>query len=254
MSSNTTTTRFGTLLFRLRSFTPVPVILFLLWRLAQNRAVPGPGGAAVDEALNWVGLVVAWAGQVLRFYTLGQVRDGTSGQDNVLISNALNHQGPYAHVRNPLYVGNLGITLGLLLIAHDVWVYAVGLGFFFGEYFFIIRAEEAFLREKHGAAYEEFLAKVPRWIPRLTAAYPGKLNTAFNWSRALKKEHNPFAAWAIGAIVLLYWEWSARAALSYAGSIVLVVALILVVFTFAIIKAYKRRWLFANRGAPGRAG
>ena len=56
------------------------------------------------------------------------------------------------------------ICLGLLLIAHDPWVYVIALAFFFGEYFFIIRAEEDFLRQKFGAAYEEFLQKVPRWM------------------------------------------------------------------------------------------
>src|SRR3954470_18209716 len=135
----------GQTLFRLRSFTPVPVIVGLAFLLARSRAAAGPGGPEADAALNWIGLAVALAGQALRFYTLGQVPEGTSGQGDVLEAVTLNTRGPYAYVRNPLYVGNLGICLGLLLIAHDPWVYAIGLLFFFGEYFFIIRAEESFL-------------------------------------------------------------------------------------------------------------
>jgi protein-S-isoprenylcysteine O-methyltransferase Ste14 len=234
----------GTVLFRLRSFTPVPVIAVLAWVLWRSRSVPGPGGAVVDGWLNVLGLAVALAGQALRFYTLGQVQEGTSGQGSVLEATSLNVRGPYAYVRNPLYVGNLGICAGLLLIAHDPIAYALGLGFFFFEYFFIIRAEESFLLRTHGAAYEAFLRQVPRWVPRLTPAYEGRLKDGFDWRRALKKEHNPFAAWASGALLLWCWEQAARGALdvpALAGAVALE-AMVLAVF--AVSKAYKRGWLF----------
>jgi protein-S-isoprenylcysteine O-methyltransferase Ste14 len=244
---STATTRLGTLLFKLRSFTPVPLIALLGWELWRTRAAPGPGGPTVDAMLDVAGILVALAGQTLRFYTLAQARDGTSGQDDVLEAKALNTRGPYAHVRNPLYLGNLGICLGLMLVANDAWVYVLGLAFFFGQYFFIIRAEEAFLRTQHGAAYEEFLARVPRWIPRLTPAYEGKLNARFDWSRGLKKEHNPFAAWASGVILLLGWEWYARETLTPRALALLAAMLAAVLAAFGLIKAYKRRWLFAGR-------
>ena len=236
----------GQTLFRLRSFTPVPVIVGLAFLLARSRGAAGPGGPEADAVLNWLGLAVALAGQALRFYTLGQVPEGTSGQGDVLEAVTLNTRGPYAYVRNPLYVGNLGICLGLLLIANDPWVYLGGLAFFFGEYFFIIRAEENFLRQKCGTAYEEFLAKVPRWVPRLTPAYEGKLRTRFDLGRAIKKEHNPFAAWALGALVLLAWENQARGTLTAQRAWLLGGLAAAVVVFFALSKAYKRRWLFAR--------
>ncbi|MDQ3264453.1 MAG: isoprenylcysteine carboxylmethyltransferase family protein [Myxococcota bacterium] len=245
--ASASSTRLGTVLFRLRSFTPVPVILLLAYQLWRSRGGPGPGGAELDSLLNWVGLAVALAGQGLRFYTLGQVPEGTSGQDNFLQARSLNTRGPYAHVRNPLYVGKLGIILGLLLIANDPWVSLLGLGFFFGQYFFIIRAEEAFLEGQHGEAYREFLAKVPRWVPRLTPAFPGRLRASFDYARGLKKGHNPFAAWALGALVLSYWELHARGALSPVRFNVLVGLAVTVVLAFGLIKAWKRRWLFASR-------
>lgn len=233
----------GNVLFRFRSFTPVPVLVGLAWLLWRSRGQPGPGGPTVDAALNALGVLVALAGQALRFYTLGQVPEGTSGQDNFLQAVTLNTRGPYAYVRNPLYVGNLGICLGLMLIAHDPWVYLVGLGFFFGEYFFIIRAEEAFLRSRFGADYDEYLQKVPRWIPRFTRAYPGSLRDDFDLRRALKKEHNPFAAWASGAVLLLGWELAARNDLTPGPLALLVATEAVVLASFAVIKAYKRGWL-----------
>lgn len=232
----------GQTLFRLRSFTPVPVIAALAFLLARSRGMPGPGGREVDAMLNVLGLAVALAGQALRFYTLGLVPEGTSGQGNVLEASTLNTRGPYAHVRNPLYLGNLGICLGLMLIAHDGWVYLGGLAFFFGEYFFIIRAEENFLRNKFGAVFDEFTKKVPRWIPRLSPAYAGHTDHGFDVPRAFKKEHNPFAAWASGGLLLLAWEWYARGALSHERFIVLAVLLAAVLVFFVAIKAWKHRW------------
>jgi len=240
----TGTTTLGTMLFRFRSFTPLPVIALVGWLLWRSRGTAGPGGPAVDAALNAVGLALAAAGQALRFYTLGLVREGTSGQGAVLQATHLNTRGPYARVRNPLYLGNLGICLGLLLVAHEPWAYLVGLGFFFGEYHFIIRAEERFLLELHGGAYRDFLARVPRWVPRLSPAYPGALNDRFDWRRGLKKEHNPFAAWASGAVLLLGWELSARGQLRPGRLAALVATELAVVVAFATIKAYKRGLLF----------
>lgn len=247
MTSSSKTLGLGQVLFKFRSFTPVPVILLLAWLLFRSRGTPGPGGPGVDAALDVLGFGVALAGQALRFYVLGQVPEGTSGQGNFLEATTLNTRGPYSYVRNPLYVGNLGICLGLLLIAHDPWVYLGGLAFFFGEYFFIIRAEENFLRQQFGAAFDDFVAKVPRWVPRLTPAYPGRLRQGFDVRRALKKEHNPFTAWASGALLLLGWEMHARGTLTPGVLNLLIAVEVCVLASFALIKAYKRGWILRGQ-------
>ena len=244
--ANSSSIGLGQVLFRFRSFTPVPVLVGLAWLLWRSRGVPGPGGEAVDAALNVLGVVVSFVGQALRFYTLGQVPEGTSGQGSALQATTLNTRGPYAYVRNPLYVGNLGICLGLLLVANDPWVYLGGLGFFFFEYFFIIRAEENFLRQQFGARFDEYCQKVRRWVPRLKPAYPGELRVGFDVRRAMKKEHNPFAAWGSGALVLIGWELAARNALSAGALAVLVSLEAMLLVGFAVIKAYKRGWLGAG--------
>ncbi len=247
MTSSTSTLSLGRALFRFRSFTPVPVIAALLWLLWRSRGAYGPGGALVDGVLDVAGVALALAGQALRFYTLGQVPEGTSGQGNALEAATLNTQGPYAHVRNPLYVGNLGICLGLMLVAHDVAVYVLGLLFFFGEYFFIIRAEEDFLRARFGDAFDAYCARVRRWVPRLRPAYEGKLRMGFDLWRALRKEHNPFAAWATGAIALIAWERWARGGWSDAWLVGLGALELAVVVSFVLIKGLKHGWF--RRGA-----
>ncbi|MFN0061837.1 MAG: methyltransferase family protein [Myxococcaceae bacterium] len=245
-SSNTSpwVLRTGQWLFRYRSVTPVPVLLALAWVVWRAQGAPGPGGLDWDNLLNGVGIGCAFLGQALRFWTLGQVPEGTSGQGAVLEANVLNRGGPYAHVRNPLYVGNFGIVLGLMLIAHQPWGYALGLGFFVGEYFFIVRAEENFLRQRFGAAFETFCREVPRWFPRLSPATREALRPGrFDAKRAIKKEHNPFAAWALGALALRAAEQASRGTLSPSSKVTYAALAIGVSALFLGVKAYKHRWL-----------
>lgn len=243
VSSSTLTV--GRTLFRLRSLTPVPVIALCGWLLWRSRGAPGPGGPSIDLLLDGVGLALALAGQALRFYVLGWVPEGTSGQNLSIQASTLNTTGPYAYVRNPLYVGNLLIVLGLCSVANDPWVTLVALVFFFGEYFFIIRAEEDFLRGKFGAAFDEFVATVPRWIPRLSPAKQGTLRSGgFDARRALKKEINPFSAWSLGALGLIAWEQWARGGLDSPVILVLSGLAGSVVGALLIIKAWKKGWLF----------
>jgi protein-S-isoprenylcysteine O-methyltransferase Ste14 len=223
----------------------VPVIVLCGWLLWRSRGVAGPGGPSVDLLLDVTGVLLAVAGQGLRFYVLGLVPEGTSGQNLSIQASTLNTTGPYAYVRNPLYVGNLLIVLGLCSIANDPWVTLIALGFFFGEYFFIIRAEEDFLRGKFGAAFEEFVARVPRWIPRLSPARQGELRPGgFDVRRAVKKEINPFSAWSLGALGLLAWELHARGGLESPVILVLSGLAGAIVGALLIIKAWKKGWLF----------
>ena len=74
--------------------------------------------------------------------------------------------GLYRYVRNPMYVGILAMNIG-----HFLWfgywnllIYTVVV--FVGFNLFVIYYEEPTLKRKFGAAYEDYLQRVPRWIPR----------------------------------------------------------------------------------------
>lgn len=74
--------------------------------------------------------------------------------------------GLYRYIRNPIYVGVVLILLGHFLWFGFWWllVYA-GLAFLL-THLFVILYEEPNLRKRFGAGYEDYLRKVPRWIPR----------------------------------------------------------------------------------------
>jgi protein-S-isoprenylcysteine O-methyltransferase Ste14 len=221
--------RFGEALFRWRSFTPVPLIAVAAVLVARNR-----GGAA--PAWIAAGVALCCAGQALRAWVLGQVEDGTSGQNERLIAKDLNTDGPYAHTRNPLYLGNLLITVGVCASAHSAVLLVVVAVLFAVQYRAIIAAEERFLRGKFGARFEAYCAAVPRFWPALRAAPSAR---RWSWRRALRKEHNPAVAWIALVLALLAWDALAAgrsaAAFIWAGAAVAA--------AWLGVKAWKHRWL-----------
>ena len=204
----------GAVFFRIRSFAPLPVIFVVVWQSWRAHVHPGPGGPEVDHALNFVGLGLCLLGALIRFVTIGFVPAGTSSQSRLLKSHALNTDGPYAVVRHPLYLGNLFITVGLLAIAHEPWAWTLGFGYFLLSHLFIIRAEEALLRRTFTTQYDEWAARVPGWVPKLSAL--GALKGSFNWRQAIQREVNPLVGWGMGATLLLMWESFARSELTSA--------------------------------------
>jgi len=75
--------------------------------------------------------------------------------------------GFYRYVRNPMYVGVLLILIGHFLWFKNVWLIVYAAVAFLIVHLFVTLYEEPTLKRKFGAGYEEYLKKVPRWIPRL---------------------------------------------------------------------------------------
>ena len=112
-------------------------------------------------------------------------------------------EGLYSRSRNPLYVGNLLIVMGLLVIHNNPWVYAIGLPFFLLAHHAIVRAEETYLRNRFGAEYEEYCRRVGRWLPRLRNHAASGRRLRFSWRRVVRQEHGSAYAWGVTALLLL---------------------------------------------------
>jgi protein-S-isoprenylcysteine O-methyltransferase Ste14 len=104
----------------------------------------------------------------LRAYAAGYVRKNAE----------LTRTGPYAYTRNPLYLGSMMIAFGFAVAAAS-WIILITLALLFAAiYLPTIRSEELYLRE-HFAVFDEYAAKVPRLLPRLTpAAFPANENAS----------------------------------------------------------------------------
>lgn len=123
------------------------------------------------------GVSLALAGEALRCWAVGY--SGATTRSDRVVAPALTTAGPYAFVRNPLYAGNFITALGFTLAfagglgSSGRTVLAVsGLGTMVAVYAAIVPLEEAYLRETFGTAFEEYAARVPRIVPRLTPASP----------------------------------------------------------------------------------
>jgi protein-S-isoprenylcysteine O-methyltransferase Ste14 len=106
--------------------------------------------------------------------------------------------GVFAWVRNPLYVGNLVIWMGFVLISGVYWFFPVALALFATEYTLIVRYEEGVLESIFGAEYLAFRDRTPRWLPRPPAA-PERGPHA--WPDAWRSELSTFVQYAALAVL-----------------------------------------------------
>jgi protein-S-isoprenylcysteine O-methyltransferase Ste14 len=135
-------------------------------------------------------LVLVVPGVWLRAYAAGYVRKNAE----------LTTTGPYGYTRNPLYLGSMMIAFGFA-VAGGRWSIGIALaGLFLAIYLPTIRSEEAFLRGKF-AGFDDYAARVPRLLPRWTAA--GGDGERGEFSRALYMHHREYnAVMGAGAIYL----------------------------------------------------
>jgi protein-S-isoprenylcysteine O-methyltransferase Ste14 len=77
--------------------------------------------------------------------------------------------GPYRYLRNPLFAGLVLTLAGTALAARSGWIAAVATIVAGALHAWVVRREEPRLLAHFGLAYEEYLRRVPRWLPRRPA-------------------------------------------------------------------------------------
>lgn len=165
------------------------------------RRIRIPAGFAFAAVYLWLACPTATsivAGAGVAAVGLG-VRAWASG--HVSKAEEITQSGPYAYTRNPLYLGSIIIGAGFALAALSPWIAIGMLAMFMAVYIPVIRWEEAWLRA-HLDGFDDYAARVPRLLPRVTAAgAPG----AFSRERYLKhREYNALlgAAAMLAALVI----------------------------------------------------
>jgi protein-S-isoprenylcysteine O-methyltransferase Ste14 len=246
-SAPTATVRLGRWLFRWRGLTPVPVVVLLLglggWELRHPTV-----SVEADRLVALLGLLSCLVGQALRGSVRGGVPLDTSNQGRELSAGSLNLAGAYRFTRNPLYLGNFLLITGLLLQLDSVAAFLIGFGFFFFEYHFVIRAEEAFLLSRFGDRYARFLAEVPRFWPRLRPVPAETASLRFDLGRVVRTEHNGAAAWIAGLLATWLLHAEARAPLpGLRPALPYLLALGLLGALYLTVKGWKRGWWWPRR-------
>ncbi len=133
------------------------------------------------------GVAVAAVGLAIRAIASGHVRK----------NEALTTSGPYAYVRNPLYLGSAVIATGFAIAARNLWIALLMLVIFVFLYLPVIRSEEEFLRARF-PEFEHYVQHVPRLFPRRTAWEESQ--GSFSW--ALYWKHREYNA-CLGAMLMI---------------------------------------------------
>lgn len=193
----------GRVLFNTRNaLFPVAIIVFAL----ASRPRLFLGSPRGDLALDALGLLVAFAGQALRVLVIGLDYIQRGGKNRQIYAEHLVTGGFFAHSRNPLYVGNMMVYLGLFLMLNSVAGYLVGVPFFLIAYLCITAAEEDYLARHFGAEYDAYRARVPRYWPRWKGLPATLRGMTFDWKRVIRKEYGSTFSWITTALALIYWE------------------------------------------------
>jgi len=117
-----------------------------------------------DAFARLFGIAFILLGQIFRAASRGY-KSENSGSGQSLIQS-----GPYAFVRNPMYLGILLIGSGVVLVLLNWWVAVVFLCIFIWRYVFLMLQEERKLTGMFAGAYQSYRKKVPRLLPSFPAA------------------------------------------------------------------------------------
>lgn len=195
----------GTFLFRYRNILG-PLVFLLALVLGQPRYPLG--SPELNVVFDLVGVVIAYTGLGLRILTIGYEYIERGGKHRQVYASKLVQGGVFAHCRNPLYVGNLLIALGLALVIHSALFYLLVLPFIAFTYVAIVAAEEAFLAQTFGEEYRDYCRRVHRWRPNWTGWDVSVRGMQFNWKRVVVKEYNTaFLLILAFALVKLWSEY-----------------------------------------------
>ena len=145
-------------LFKKRSYTPIPIVLAILYFSQLTFPFWAYGGTFI------------MLGELIRLsairYAGGRTRTTKVG------ANSLCTSGPYSRTRNPLYIGNLFIYSGVVLLSGGIYMFqllAVVIFYFIFQYSMIISLEEEKLSTVFGQDYFKYKNNVPRVIPLIIA-------------------------------------------------------------------------------------
>lgn len=195
--------RIGDWFFKYRNIA-FPVMLVALFTTLPPR--PFMGSAVIDAWSDMLGLLLALAGSALRAWVIGLAYIKRGGLDKKVHADTLVSSGMFAVCRNPLYVGNALVLLGLFVVHNNALAWLVGLAFFGVAYWGIVAAEEKFLLEKFGDDYRAYCARVNRFWPDFSQYREAVAGMDFNWRRVVIKDYSTVYTWVAGMMVLISWE------------------------------------------------
>lgn len=161
-----------------------------------------PGGFVLIAAFLWLskpslpslvaGLPVSIVGLAIRGWAAGHLEKNT----------ALTDSGPYAWVRNPLYIGTLMVAAGLAIAARRWELGALFAAVFLLVYLPVVELEEQYLRELF-PAFPEYAGRVRKLLPRAPSRRAGK---TFQWKLYRRNREYEALLGFLAGVAVLFWK------------------------------------------------
>jgi protein-S-isoprenylcysteine O-methyltransferase Ste14 len=183
----------GGWLFRKRTSIPLPIVAALL-------LIPARDADAHSTWLAASGVPMVLAGELIRLWGVHHI-GSVSRTRSERLGPLIDH-GPFAMVRNPLYIGNILLWMGFAVSARLPWLAPVILVLLALEYHAIVRWEERLLESRMGESYRQYLQRVPRWLPNLLGRSSFGQDAAFSWTQTIYSERGTLIAIVAGYALL----------------------------------------------------
>lgn len=178
----------GHFFFRWRSYIPFLLLPPMAVAFEESTYVEDAIGDGLEDVIVLICFIISMAGLALRCFTVGFIPANTSGRNtSEQRASVLNTTGMYSVVRNPLYLANFIILIGVILSIKVWWLVLIFSLVFFIYMERIILAEEKFLHDKFGEQYDTWRQKTPVIIPRFGQWSAPEMT--FSWKTVLKREY-----------------------------------------------------------------
>ena len=180
-------------IFKKRGYTPIPLGIVIIYF------------SELQFFLMFIGGTIIFLGEFIRLKSIRFA--GGSTRTTSVGAPELCSDGPYSHVRNPLYLGNIIIYIGIVIFSGGgdllFEILVVTLIFFIIQYSLIISLEEEVLKKKFGREYDIYSNSVPRLIPLIL---PWKGRTIINprsWRKTLMIERRTLQSMSFSLLLIL---------------------------------------------------
>lgn len=183
--------RIGNFFFKYRNKL-FPLIILVLFAL-QPPSETLLSSKYLASIKDWVAMLIAISGLALRGLVIGYAYIKRGGMNKQVYAENLVTEGLFGVCRNPLYVGNVLIYVGVFMLHGAPLIMLSGIAAFLFIYQCIVYAEEAYLEEKFGEGYKNYCRDVSRWGINLRRFKASTEGMSFNFGRAIQKDYSTIA-------------------------------------------------------------
>jgi protein-S-isoprenylcysteine O-methyltransferase Ste14 len=176
-------------------FLSLLVVAFFSFKLIRSSTGP------LDDFLEVLGISLILFGQLLRVSGRGYKAEHSANGHSLIKS------GPYAMVRNPMYLGIILIGLGVVLFIFHLWAFLIFAVIFISRYLHLVIKEEKNLLKAFGEDYKKYQKNTPRLLPRLSFLFKTDIQeylpVKLSW---FKREAASIAIVLFAVFWVEYWE------------------------------------------------